>query len=57
VNAVALGDDVPGLDPLIAGLLAGTETYDSVIDVRATCATFGVRPTPLDDVLPQLISH
>jgi NADH dehydrogenase len=55
VRWVAPGDDVPGLNPLVAGLLAGTETYDSEIDMTEPCATFGVELTPMDEALAPFV--
>jgi hypothetical protein len=56
LRTVSPGDDVPGLSPLVTGLLAGTDTYDSPIDMSEPCATFGVRLTPMVDALRPLIA-
>ena len=45
VRTVTPGDDVPGLPPTMAGLMANMETYDSPIDMAETSRTFGVPPT------------
>lgn len=42
---------VPGLAEFLSGLLAAMETYDSPIDMVETVRTFGVRPTPLAEVV------
>jgi NADH dehydrogenase len=47
VQFVPMGQPVPGLPDTINGLLMGTETYDSEVDMSETPAVFGVRPTSL----------
>jgi uncharacterized protein YbjT (DUF2867 family) len=42
---------VPGLTELVSGLLAVLETFDSPIEMAETARTFGVRLTPLEEVV------
>jgi NADH dehydrogenase len=42
---------LPGLAETISGMLAVLETFDSPIDMAETARTFGVRLTPLDEVV------
>jgi uncharacterized protein YbjT (DUF2867 family) len=42
VEYVAMGEPVPGLPEPMPALLAGMETYDSVVEVEETSRTFGV---------------
>jgi uncharacterized protein YbjT (DUF2867 family) len=42
---------VPGLAELVSGILAALETFDSPIDMVETARTFGVRLTPLEEVV------
>jgi uncharacterized protein YbjT (DUF2867 family) len=49
VNWVAPGDPVPGLPDPMPELLAGMETYDSVVPMGETAAQYGVELTSLED--------
>lgn len=51
VRHVRPGDSVTGLPPDVAAMLAGTDDYDSVVDMTETAATFGVKLTTVDDFL------
>jgi uncharacterized protein YbjT (DUF2867 family) len=51
VNSVAPGEPVPGLPDMVAQLLADLDTYDSPIDMTQTARTFGIRLTPLEEVV------
>lgn len=42
---------VPGLAEFLSGLLAAMETFDSVVEMEETARTFGVRLTPLEEVV------
>ncbi len=44
-RSVAPGQEVPGLDPMMAGLLAFQDTYDSDFDTRELADEFGVHLT------------
>jgi len=41
----------PGLTPLVSGLLAALETFDTPLDMTEVSRTFGVTPTTIDDLL------
>ncbi len=56
VRSVAPGEPVPGLPEMIAHLLAGLDTYDSPMDMTQTARTFGVRLTPLEEVVRRTVS-
>lgn len=47
---------VPGLAELVSGLLTALETFDSSIAMAETARTFGVRPTPLGEVVRREIA-
>jgi NADH dehydrogenase len=57
VQTIAPGELLPNLPPapglaeLVSALLAGMETYDSPIDMTETAGTFGVRLTPLEEIV------
>jgi NADH dehydrogenase len=42
---VVPGDDVPGMPPFMAQMLAMQDTYDSPMEMADTAAEFGVRLT------------
>lgn len=48
VEFVAVGEPVPGLPDPMPALLAGMETYDSVVEMDEKVETFGVPPTTLE---------
>ncbi len=50
VRSVAPGEPVPGLPETMAQVLAGLDTYDSLLDMTETARTFGIRLTPLEEV-------
>lgn len=50
------GEPLPGLPDVVSGLLAAMDTYDSPIDMTATARTFGVRLTPAEQVLRQILA-
>jgi NADH dehydrogenase len=49
VNTVPPGEPVPGLPPMMSGLLAAMDGYDSIIEMTEPAATYGVTPTSLDE--------
>jgi NADH dehydrogenase len=57
VRTIAPGEPLPGVPPVpglaevIGGMLAALDTFDSVIDMAETARTFGVRLTPLEEVV------
>jgi len=50
VRSVAPGEPVPGFPQMVAQLLAGLDTYDSLVDMTETARTFGIQLTPLEEV-------
>ena len=48
VEYVAAGEPVPGLPDPMPALLAGMETYDSVVEMEETSSTFDVQLRPLE---------
>ncbi len=48
VEYVAMGEPVPGLPDPMPDMLAGMETYDSVVEMEETSHTFDVPPTRLE---------
>lgn len=49
INYIQPDEEVPLLPPTAAGLLIGTETYESPMDMDATVARYGVELTTLHD--------
>ncbi len=45
------GQPLPGLPDIVAGLMVGLDTYDSVIEMAATAKTFGLQQTTVDQFL------
>jgi len=41
----------PGLTPLVSGLLAALETFDTPLDMTEVSRTFGVTPTTIDELV------
>jgi uncharacterized protein YbjT (DUF2867 family) len=48
VRFVSPGEPVPGLPEQVIGLVAGMETYDSVVDTSGLARTFGVELTAVE---------
>jgi uncharacterized protein YbjT (DUF2867 family) len=48
VEFVAMGEPVPGLPDPMPALLAGMETYDSIVEMEETSSTFDVPLTRLE---------
>ncbi|GAA2725570.1 SDR family oxidoreductase [Cellulomonas aerilata] len=55
VRTVAPGEPVPGLPPVMSGLLALMDTYDSPIDMTELSGTSGIAPTPARTVVQELV--
>jgi uncharacterized protein YbjT (DUF2867 family) len=51
VVSLAPGQPLPGLPEIIGHLMAGLDTYDSIITTAATAEIFGVKQTNLDQFL------
>ncbi len=56
VEFVAVGEPVPGLPDPMPALLAGMETYDSVVEMDEIAETFGVPPTTLETFVREQVS-
>jgi uncharacterized protein YbjT (DUF2867 family) len=56
VRTLPLGTPVPDMPDAVSGLLTALETYDSPIDSSALAASYGVTPTPLADVVRDLVA-
>lgn len=57
IVTLAPGQPLPGLPEIIGHLMAGLETYDSVIPMTETARTFGVTSTSLDDFVQGVLGH
>lgn len=51
VRTISPGEPLPGLPPVVSGLAASFDSYDSPVDMTMTAQRYGVRPTPLDSYL------
>lgn len=56
IETVAPGQPVPGVPAAVLPLMASFETYDSPLDMGETARTFGIRPTPLSEVVDSLFA-
>jgi uncharacterized protein YbjT (DUF2867 family) len=56
VEFVAMGEPVPGLPDPMPALLAGMETYDSVVEMEETSSTFDVPPTRLETFVREQVA-
>jgi uncharacterized protein YbjT (DUF2867 family) len=56
VEFVAVGEAIPGLPDPMPALLAGMETYDSVVEMDEIADTFGVPPTTLETFVREQVS-
>jgi NADH dehydrogenase len=54
VRSVAPGEPVPGLPEEMGGLLAALDTFDSPIEMTGMARTFGIQPTPLQEVVRRM---
>ena len=54
VRRVTPDEGIPGLPPVVTGLLAGMDTYDSPVDMKTTAQTYGVPLTTAETVLRRL---
>lgn len=57
VVSLAPGQPLPGLLEIVAGLMAGLDSYDSMIEMAATARRFAVRQTTLDEYLLGMLSQ
>ncbi|MBE3561130.1 MAG: SDR family oxidoreductase [Ktedonobacteraceae bacterium] len=51
VRSVAPGEPVPGIPQIVAGAMAGLETFDSPIDMTRMTRTFDIRLTSLEEMV------
>ena len=56
VQAVPLGQPVPGMPAMISELLTALETYDSPLDMTALAAAYRIIPTTLTDFVRSFIA-
>jgi NADH dehydrogenase len=56
VEFVAMGEPVPGLPEPMPAMLAGMETYDSVVEMEETSRTFGVPLTRLETFVREQVA-
>jgi uncharacterized protein YbjT (DUF2867 family) len=56
VEYVAMGEPVPGLPEPMPAMLAGMETYDSVVEMEETSRTFGVPLTRLETFVREQVA-
>ncbi len=56
VRSVAPGEPIPGLPESMCAMVVGFETFDSPIDMEETARTFGVPPTPFEQVIRRMIA-
>ena len=56
VRRVTPAEGLPGLPPVVSGLMAGMDTYDSPFDMTAAAQTFGVALTPAEAVIRRLFA-
>jgi len=57
VVSLATGQPLPGLPDIVAGLMAGLDSYDSVIEMADTAGTFGVQQTTVDQFLAGVLNQ
>ena len=56
IVTVAPGQALPGLPDIVADLMAGLDTYDSVVPTSELARTFGVKQTSVDDFVPEMLA-
>ena len=56
VEFVAMGEPVPSLPDPMHEMLAGMETYDSVVEMEETSRTFGVPLTTLETFVREQVA-
>jgi uncharacterized protein YbjT (DUF2867 family) len=57
IVSLAPGQPLSGLPDIVAGLMAGLDTYDSVIEMAGLAKTFGVQPTSLDQFVAGILNQ
>jgi len=56
IRSVAPGEPIPGLPPIVWGIAAGLEGYDSPVPMEDTARRFRVRPTGYRDFVRERVS-
>jgi hypothetical protein len=56
VEYVAMGEPVPGLPDPMPDMLAGMETYDTVVEMEETSRTFDVPLTTLETFVREQVA-
>ena len=56
IVSVAPGQALPGLPDIVANLMAGLDTYDSIIPTSGVARAFGVKQTSVDDFVRGMLS-
>jgi uncharacterized protein YbjT (DUF2867 family) len=56
VETVPLGEPVPGFPPMMSGLLAAMDGYDSAIDMTEMAAAYGVEPLSLQEFVHNFVA-
>jgi uncharacterized protein YbjT (DUF2867 family) len=54
-RGVAQGESIPGMPDDVVALLAWEDSFDRVLDTEARARTFGVRLTPLDEIVALML--
>ncbi len=57
IVSLAPGQPLAGLPDIVAGLMAGLDTYDSVIEMAGLAKTFGVHQTSLDQFVAGILKQ
>ena len=56
ILSVAPGQSLPGLADIVATLMAGLDTYDSVVPMSETARQFGVQQTRVEDLVAGMLA-
>jgi len=56
-RTVRPGDPIPGVPQTVWGIAASFDTFDSPVEMTDTAATFGVRLTPLEEVVSRELAE
>ena len=56
VRHLAPGESIPGLPDLVSNFAAALESYDSPLEMMQTAAAFGVRLTPVEEFIAELLA-
>lgn len=56
ILSVAPGQSLPGLPDIVATLMAGLDTYDSVVPMSETARQFGVQQTRVEDFVAGMLA-